>query len=264
MSPNHSFLRRREAARLGGARDEWSFTCKPPLELGREPQAGIGALIPPGSKAEPGSPYPALAWVAALCLATVSHGGQVLGAPGTPREQPCTLGLWVPAAPVPVVPLRVPSASAAHRTGCAGAGRQQLQHTQPAGREGREPACPWGSRSRAGGGLVLREQGRAAVVEEAELRCGRCSLRRRCPLLLPKPLLFAGSPGKLCAAGWWAAIVGTPGCSTPEPYPQPGTNQDPGCASEADGHCGLRRPGSAAGANFSPGTPTLLLGSTQP
>lgn len=102
------------------------------------------------------------------------------------------------------------------------------------------------------------------MVGEAELCRGRCSLGRRCPLLLTKPWLFAGSPGKLCAVGWWAAIVGSPGCSAPEPCPQPATNQDPGGASEAGGHRGLHRPGSAAGANFSPGTPFLLMGSMQP
>jgi len=72
MSPSHSFLGGGEAARLGGARDKWSFACKPALELVREPQPGTEAPLPPQCEAEPGSPCPALARAVSPCLATRS------------------------------------------------------------------------------------------------------------------------------------------------------------------------------------------------
>lgn len=71
------------------------------------------------------------------------------------------------------------------------------------------------------------EHGWRAVAGEAELCRGRCSLRRRCPLLLPELLLFASLPGKLCAVGWgsdhgqpWVLYPGAVPPARYEPGPQ--------------------------------------------
>lgn len=65
MSPNHPFLRRGEAVRLGGAWDKRSFTCKPALHLGLWrplPQCPLSpAQHPPASSAS--QPGERLCWV---------------------------------------------------------------------------------------------------------------------------------------------------------------------------------------------------------
>ncbi|XP_038012436.1 uncharacterized protein LOC119709128 isoform X3 [Motacilla alba alba] len=65
-----------------------------------------------------------------------------------------------------------------------------------------------------------------------------------------RPLAYSAQ--QTSAAVGWQAVVLQPGCSAPGLCPQTGTNQNSRSASQAGGHCGLHRPGSAAGANFSP------------
>lgn len=190
----------------------------------------------PQCKAESVSPCPALAQAVDLHL--VTHGGPVLGDPATLHEQ-----FWTPSGPS-----KHPPAYSASQTGCAGDGDKQLQHVQPVGRGGHELACPLGTRRWP----VPGGHGWRVVTGEAELCPGRCSKMRRSHLLLPKSLLLPSSPDKRMA-----------GSRPPGLCPQPGTNQNLCPASEASGHCGLHCPGSAAGANFIPGTPTFLPGSTQ-
>lgn len=130
----------------------------------------------------------------AQCLAT--HGTRSL-VPQSPcmSSLPCTLGLWVPNAH------HAPQASP-RRVPVLGVGDSSSSACSLWGGKERSQIVPRDSESSAGDGLVPGEHGWREVAGEAELCRGRCSSRRRCPLLLPKLLLFASSPGKLCAVGW--------------------------------------------------------------
>lgn len=155
MAPNHSFVRKAEAGRLGGARDEkaslanllWSWDWS----SGGSPRQELRHRCLPSAKLSRG--LRALRWLGQyLCARPPCPVGAGSSVP-QPRHvstlraalHPGTVGPCHPRAHHPPHRASPSLLCQPQASGCAGCGRQQLRHPQPAGREGHELACPLGA-----------------------------------------------------------------------------------------------------------------------